>query len=214
MEINKSIIERNQDKINFWVAKESYKDLVNFVMSHLKTNKEAKVFDYSNLFNENCNNEEECVNDYCVRTRIIKIATETCELFCKALLIKNGKEWNELKSLGHNLLNCYNSLSDDDKLLIESFPMEMVSGICSFYPMIITPPYCCEENYKSKYPDEYEKQLIDCLAPYSTGTPLSNIKSRYPGEDIVTSDARFILGYTILLFSFCVTKKYIDSNLE
>ena len=107
MKISESLISKNQNFINYWTAESSYNDLKEFANKYILTidDKYGTSFDHSSIFQREYNSETECLENYCVRAKIIKLATETCELYCKAILIENGKTWGELKSLGHNLLD-------------------------------------------------------------------------------------------------------------
>jgi len=150
------------------------------------------------------------LNNYCIRSKIVKLATETCELYCKAILVDNGRNWGELKSLGHNLLDCYDALNEKDKNLIESIPLDYIMGFPMFEALFLSPPVGCENNYKNEYPDEYKIPLTDYLQYFSTGKILPNIKSRYPGQTLVDFNEQFILALAKLLHSFYYTKNWRD----
>lgn len=128
MRISESLISKNQNYINYWTAESSYNDLEGFVNEHLtKIEDENGVsYNHDSIFQRDFDSETECLNNYCIRSKVVKLATETCELYCKAILIDNGKTWGELKSLGHNLLDCYNALNEEDKNLIESIPLDYI----------------------------------------------------------------------------------------
>lgn len=99
-----------------------------------------------------------------------------------------------MKDIGHNLLDCYNALDDDDKILIESIPLDYIMDNPMFYAFIISPPVGCERNYKDEYPDEYRIPLVDYLNSFATGRILPNIRARYPGQTLVDFNEKFILG--------------------
>lgn len=208
MRINESMISKNQRFINFWTAESSYDDLRNLVEKYLARKEDETGVSYSHesIFQRDFDTEVECIDNYCIRSKVIKLATETCELFCKAFLIDNGKTWGELKNLGHNLLDCYNALNDDDKNLIESIPLDYIMGYSVFYPLFLTPPVGCEDNYKEEYPEEYAVPLTDYLSSFASGKILPNIKARYPGQTMVDFNERFILALAKLLYSFYHTK--------
>lgn len=214
MRINESLINKNQSFINFWTAESSYTDLKEFVEKYItKIENESGVsYCHADIFQRDFENEEECLANYCVRSKVVKLATETCELYCKAILIDNGKSWGELKSLGHNLLDCYSALNQDDKTLIESIPLDYIMGYSCFYPLFLSPPVGCKNNYKEEYPDEYPVPLTDYLNSFATGKILPNIKSRYPGQTLVDFNEQFILALAKLLHSFSHTKRAIEKS--
>ena len=216
MKISESLISKSQNFINYWTAESSYNDLKEFVNKYILTVNDASgtSFDHSSIFQREYNNERECLENYCVRAKIIKLATETCELYCKAILIDNGKTWGELKSLGHNLLDCYNALSADDKNLIESVPLDYMMDVPIFDAIYLSPPVGCEYNYKERYPDEYTIPLIDYLNCFASGRILPNIKARYPGQVLVDFNERFILALAKLLHSFSITKKITEMTIR
>ena len=121
MQINESLINKNQNYINYWTAESSYRDLAKFVGAYTVKMQDSTGVTYNsdNIFKREFENEDECVDNYCIRSKIVKMATEVCELYCKAILIERGKNWGQLKDIGHNLLDCYDSLDEDDKILIE-----------------------------------------------------------------------------------------------
>lgn len=209
MQINESLINKNQNYINYWTAESSYNDLAGFVSDYITKIEDqfGTTYTHEDVFNREFDSEKECIDNYCVRAKIVKLATETCELYCKALLIEQGKNWGEMKSIGHNLLDCYNSLNEDDKILIESIPLEYMMGLSIFNPIFITPPVGCDRNYKEEYPEEYNISLVDYLNSFATGRILPNIRARYPGQSLVNFNERFILAFAKLLHSFIYTKK-------
>ena len=215
MKISESLISKNQNFINYWTAESSYNDLKEFANKYILTidDKYGTSFDQRSIFQREYNSETECLENYCVRAKIIKLATETCELYCKAILIENGKTWGELKSLGHNLLDCYNALSADDKNLIESVPLEYMMDFPIFDAIYLSLPIGCEHNYKEEYPDEYNIPLTDYLNYFASGKILPNIKARYPGQVLVDFNERFILALAKLLHSFSITKKMQQQKL-
>ena len=115
-----------------------------------------------------------------------------------------------MKDIGHNLLDCYNALDDDDKILIESIPLDYIMGNPMFCAFIVSPPVGCEQNYKDEYPDEYRIPLVDYLNSFATGRILPNIRARYPGQTLVDFNEKFILGLAKLMHSFFHTKKMKD----
>ena len=211
MQITEALVDKNQNYINYWTAKSSYDDLKQFVTKYITTieGEYGVSWDHSHIFERDFNSEEECLNNYCIRSKIVKLATETCELYCKAILIYNGKNWGELKSLGHNLLDCYNALNEDDKRLIESIPLDYMMEVTFFDAILISPPVGHEYDYKEEYPDEYSISLTDYLNSFASGKILPNIKSRYPGQTIVDFNEQFILALAKLLYSFSRTKELI-----
>ena len=215
MQINDSMISRHQNYINFWTAISSYNDLRHFAGKYVEKiiNGNSTTYDHDRMFQKDFNSEEECLENYCIRSKIVKMATEACELFCKAILINNGKNWGDAKQLGHNLLACYNSLNDDDKKLIECVPLDYMMDFAMFGPLMLSPPVGCEDNYKEEYPDEYPIPLTDYLNSFATGNILPNIKSRYPGQSMVDFNERFILAFTKLLHSYVFTKALHNNGL-
>lgn len=216
MQISESLVSKNQNYINYWTAESSYNDLKEFVSKYIATIEDENgiSYDHSSIFQRDFDSESECLKNYCIRSKIIKLATETCELYCKAILVDNGKNWGELKSLGHNLLDCYNALNDEDKRLIESIPLDYIMNFPVFNAIFISPPVGCEYNYKEEYPDEYSIPLTDYLTFFATGKILPNIKSRYPGQTIVDFDEQFILALAKLLYSFVSTKKLMAQTKD
>ena len=212
MQINESLINKNQNYINYWTAESSYRDLAKFVDAYTVKMQDSTGVTYNsdNIFKREFENEDECVDNYCIRSKIVKMATEVCELYCKAILIERGKNWGQLKDIGHNLLDCYDSLDEDDKILIESVPLDYIMDSTVFYAFFISPPVGCARNYKEEYPDEYQISLVDYLNSFATGRILPNIKARYPGQTLVDFNERFILGFAKLLHSFFHTKKMKD----
>ena len=212
MRITESLIDKKQNYINYWTAESSYRDLAKFVSSYTAKKQDSSGVTYSadEIFKRDFDNEDECIDNYCIRSKIVKMATEVCELYCKAILIERGKNWGQLKDIGHNLLDCYNALDDDDKILIESVPLDYIMGNPMFYAFIISPPVGCERNYKDEYPDEYRIPLVDYLNSFATGRILPNIRARYPGQTLVDFNEKFILGLAKLLHSFFHTKKMRD----
>lgn len=208
MQISEALISKNQNYINYWTAESSYDDLKEFVSKYTITNSDeyGTSYDCSSIFNREFSNEIECLNNYCIRSKVIKLATETCELYCKAILVDNGGKWVDMKNLGHNLLDCYNALNEKDKNLIESIPLDYIMSYSMFYALIITPPVGCANNYKEEYPDEYPIPLTDYLQSFALGKVLPNIKSRYPGQTLVDFNEQFILALAKLLYSFAHTK--------
>ena len=150
MQIDDSLIYKNQNYINYWTAESSYKDLSRFVSDYITRIEDSFGVTYSHedIFKREFDDEAECVDNYCVRSKIVKLATETCELYCKAILVEQGKNWGEMKSIGHNLLDCYNSLGEEDKILIESIPLDYMMNASFFNAILITPPVGCEKSYK------------------------------------------------------------------
>ena len=215
MQINDSLINTYQNYINYWTAKASFNDLREFVSTFITENKTdfGTSFDHSMIFVRDFESEIECVKNYCIRSKVIKMATETCELYCKAILVENGKNWGELKGLGHNLLDCYNALNEADKNLIESIPLDYIMNFSTFDALFLSPPVGCADNYKEEYPDEYPIPLTDYLNSFASGRILPNIKARYPGQTLVDFNEQFILALAKLLHSFSITKK-IRENLK
>jgi hypothetical protein len=216
MQINDSMISNRQNYINIWTAISSYNDLRHFAGQYIekRTDEFGTTYHHDRIFEKDFESEEECLENYCIRSKIIKMATETCELFCKAILIDNGKNWGDAKGLGHNLLDCYNSLSDDDKNLIECVPLDYMMSFTVFFPILLSPPAGCENNYKEEYPDEYPIPLTDYLNSFATGRILPNIKARYPGQSLVDYNERFILAFTKILHSYVFTKKVMKTGLD
>lgn len=212
MQITENLVGKNQNYINYWTAKSSYDDLKEFASKHITIIEDeyGVSYDHNNIFKRDFDSEEECLNNYCIRAKIIKLATETCELYCKAILLDNGKNWGELKSLGHNLLDCYNALNEEDKRLIESVPLDYIMNFPVFDAIFITPPVGYEYDYKEEYTDEYSIPLTDYLKSFASGKILPNIKSRYPGQTLVDFNEQFILALAKLLYSFSCTKKLIE----
>lgn len=210
MQISDSLINAHQNYINYWTAKASYNDLRDFVRNYLaeNANDSGASFDFSKVFLREYESEFECVENYCVRSKIVKMATETCELFCKAILAENGRDWGELKGLGHNLLDCYNALNETDKNLIESIPLDYMMAFSRFDAIFLSPPVGCADNYKEEYPDGYPIPLTDYLSSFASGRVLPNIKARYPGQTLVDFNEQFILALAKLLHSFFATKKF------
>lgn len=208
MRISESLISKNQNFINYWTAESSYNDLEGFVNKYLTRIEDENGISYNHdsIFQRDFESETECLNNYCIRSKVVKLATETCELYCKAILIDNGKNWGELKSLGHNLLDCYNALNEEDKKLIESIPLDYIMKYPVFYALFLSPPVGCKDNYKEEYPDEYTIPLTDYLNSFAGGKILPNIKSRYPGQTMVDFNEQFILALAKLLHSFSHTK--------
>lgn len=208
MQISESLIGKNQNYINFWTAESSYNDMEAFVSKYIAVidNEFGTSYDHSSIFQREFDDEKECLNNYCIRAKVVKMATETCELYCKAILVYNGKNWGNLKSLGHNLLVCYNALSEADKNLIESIPIDYIMNYNCFYPLFLSPPVGCEHNYKEEYPEEYSIPLTDYLNAFAAGKILPNIKARYPGQAIVDFNEQFIFALAKLLYSFSYTK--------
>lgn len=99
MKISESMISTNQNYINYWTAKSSYDDLNNFVSKYTKEigDEDSCSYDCSGIFEREHNSEGECLENYCIRAKLVKLATETCEFFCKAILIDNGKNWGDMK---------------------------------------------------------------------------------------------------------------------
>lgn len=208
MRISESLISKNQNFINYWTAESSYNDLEGFFNKYLTRIEDENGISYNHdsIFQRDFESETECLNNYCIRSKVVKLATETCELYCKAILIDNGKNWGELKSLGHNLLDCYNALNEEDKKLIESIPLDYIMKYPVFYALFLSPPVGCKDNYKEEYPDEYTIPLTDYLNSFAGGKILPNIKSRYPGQTMVDFNEQFILALAKLLHSFSHTK--------
>ena len=209
MQITESLINKNQNYINYWTAESSYNDLKEFVNKYIATVEDEYgiSYDHSCIFQRDFESETECLDNYCIRSKVVKMSTETCELYCKAILVDNGKNWGELKSLGHNLIDCYNALNDEDKNLIESIPIDYMINFPVFDAIFISPPVGCEHNYKEEYPDEYSIPLTDYLNSFASGKILSNLKSRYPGQTLVDFNEQFILALAKLLHSFSITQK-------
>lgn len=216
MQITEKLVSKNQNYINYWTAKSSYDDLKEFTNKYITIikDKNSTSYDHKNIFKRDFDSEDECLNNYCIRSKIVKLATETCELYCKAILIDNGKNWGELKSLGHNLLDCYNTLNKEDKRLIESMPLDYIMNFPMFDALFLTPPVGCEYDYKEEYPDEYSIPLTDYLNSFASGKILPNIKSRYPGQTLVDFNEQFILALAKLLHSFSCTKKLIEKSSD
>ena len=216
MQIDDSLINKNQNYINYWTAESSYKDLSRFVGDYITRIEDSFGVTYSHedIFKREFDDEGECVDNYCVRSKIVKLATETCELYCKAILVEQGKNWGEMKSIGHNLLDCYNSLGEEDKILIESIPLDYMMNVSFFNAILITPPVGCEKSYKEEYPDEYKISLVDYLSSFATGRILPNIRARYPGQTLVDFNEQFILALAKLLHSFFHTKKLKEKMMN
>ena len=216
MQIDDSLINKNQNYINYWTAESSYKDLSRFVGDYITRIEDSFGVTYSHedIFKREFDDEAECVDNYCVRSKIVKLATETCELYCKAILVEQGKNWGEMKSIGHNLLDCYNSLGEEDKILIESIPLDYMMNASFFNAILITPPVGCEKSYKEEYPDEYKISLVDYLSSFATGRILPNIRARYPGQTLVDFNEQFILVLAKLLHSFFHTKKIKEKMMN
>lgn len=213
--IDSSDIELNQKYINFWTAYAFYDDLVNFCNNFIIENDNGLsiTFDDNDLFNKDYNNKSEELNSYCIRSKVIKMATETCEIFCKAMLIDEGKKWDEMKGLGHNLSKLIDALPEDKKQLLLSMPIDYFMHLPTFHPIHLTPAIFDDED---EIEDNY-KEMISYIDSYSQGKILPNIKARYPGESLVDFNGRFIVALVKLLYSLAITytdyKDYYSESL-
>ena len=81
MQITESLINKNQNYINYWTAESSYRDLAKFVSSYTAKKQDSSGVTYSadDIFERDFDNEDDCVDNYCIRSKIVKMATEVCE---------------------------------------------------------------------------------------------------------------------------------------
>lgn len=206
MVINETLLDKNQDYINFWNAFRSYNDLNSFMGYFTLFDHETLEHTIEHVYKRDFNDEKTVIDNYLIRSAIIKKATETCELFCKAILVANGKNWNEMKSLGHHLLDCFNSLPLNQKKMILNAPFDrIVSRPYDLHTEIIQLSETDNQNVEGI-------DILNCLSDFETKPVLPNIKARYPGEDIVDFDERFIVGYTRVLYLLSL-QEYTKNNI-
>lgn len=194
-------VHNNQKYINFWNAYAYYNDLVEFFEKYaLKVETDdGYSINVDDMFKRDYEKYEEQLVSYCRRSKMIKMATETCELLCKAILVEEGKDWSDMKGLGHNLKNLFNNLPSEKKNLIMEIDIDFFARIPTFYPIMIQ---ACGTKYWDN--DEQTKnynKILDYIDSYSQGKILPNIKARYPGESLVDFNERFICAFVKLLYS-------------
>jgi len=196
MFIDDSLIQRNQDIINFFNADAMFDELHKFL----------DKYGYDYVFNRDFSSDEELIRNYCVRSHVVKLAMDACEHYCKAILIQNGLSWNDMKDAGHNLLRAYNLLDDEDKNIIKntiffnrSQTIPRLFGFTKIMQIYI------EDSLKSEKLENLSFE--DILSSFSSGRVLPNIKSRYPGQAMIDYDEKFIVAYAYILHELCYKYK-------
>ena len=196
MHIDEKLIQNNQDIINFFNADAMFDDL----------QRDIEKYGYDYIFKREFDTEEEVLINYSVRLRIVKLAMDACEHYSKAILIKNGSNWDEMKSVGHNLLKAYNLFDEEDKNIIKSsIFFENSPQNESSFDNPNTMRIGINNKFKTKKLDELSFEEI--LLSFSSGKVLPNIESRYPGQKMVDYDEKFIVAYAHILHELCYKYK-------
>lgn len=196
MFIDENLIQRNQDIINFFNADAMFDELHKFM----------EKYDYDYIFNRDFNSDEDLILNYCIRSHIVKLAMDACEHYSKAILIKNGSSWDEMKSVGHNLLKAYDLFDNEDKNIIKNsifFKNSPTNEISFDYTN--TMKIYINDELKTKKLDNVSFEEI--LLSFSSERVLPNIKSRYPGQAMVDYDEKFVVAYAYILHELCYKYK-------
>ncbi len=199
MFVDEDLIQRNQDTINFFNADAMFEELSNFV----------DKYGYKYIFNRDFATEEECIINYCVRSHAVKLAMDACEHYSKAILIKNGYQWDDMKNVGHNLLRAYELFIDDDKDIIKNTVFFKDSPLIDYsaYKSNSTVKLLISDDLRT--PKSESVSFEERLSSLSSERILPNIKSRYPGQTLVDYDEKFIIAYATILHELCYKYKTI-----
>lgn len=128
---------------------------------------------------------------YVTETTIVNKSLDLFEQTGKGILIANGHDWDECKTFGHNILNIYNHLTENDRIRLIS---------------IIGETYAIEN----------EEQFLTYLSKFTQVRDLdgnmtrllANISTRYPGENYSQysiKDIKFIAQVSSGLFEIYQT---------
>ncbi len=197
MFIDEMLIQENQDVINFFNADAMFDEMDKFL----------EKYGRGRIFEREFDTKENCILNYCIRSHVVKLAMDACEHYSKAILIKNGSHWDDMKSVGHNLFKAYNLFSDEDKKAINNamgFNSDPKGeGILDYIDSLST--IYIDEGLKTKKLDNASFEEI--LLSLSTERVLPNIKSRYPGQAVVDYDEKFVVAYACILHELCYKYK-------
>lgn len=204
MFIDEKLIQENQDVINFFNADAMFDELHNFL----------EKYSYEYVFNRDFKTKEECVLNYCVRSRAVKLAMDACEHYSKAILIKNGYQWDNMKNVGHNLLKAFNLFSDEDKDIIKNTIFFDNGPLNYSLDFSIKPKVFITDQLKT--PRLNNNTFEEILLSLSSEKILPNIKSRYPGQALVDYDEKFVISYAYILHELCYkykrTREFFESE--
>lgn len=94
--------------------------------------------------------EENMLNYYILSSRTMNIASDTCEYLGKAILLKEGLDWKDIKHKGHNLYEIYELIKEKYK---EAFSSLTEEDILSLQKMS-SKDSSNKINITSRYPGE------------------------------------------------------------
>ena len=171
-------------------------------------------YSYEYVFNRDFKTKEECLLNYCVRSHAVKLAMDACEHYSKAILIKNGYQWDDMKNVGHNLLKAFNLFSDEDKDIIKN-TLFFDNSPHNYSLDFLNKPKVLISN-QLKTPRLNNNTFEEILLSLSSEKILPNIKSRYPGQALVDYDEKFVISYAYILHELCYkykrTREFFESE--
>ncbi len=188
----------------------------NQFLKELKSLKEEKSSKY--LYDSDESKEKyNSIHSYVIDTSIVNKYLDMIEHCGKALLIIQGKSWDELRRLNHNVLDIYNALSSDTKIAIcdrFSKPEQeyIVNGDRFSSPLIgLQRIYVKGTQIETTDYETKNNEIIGKLTQFTHARDnsgnitriLMNIKTRYPGESIskfTESDFEFLDKFTSYLY--------------
>ena len=108
--MSEELINSEQNLINYSNADNIFKALEQIL----------SMYGRDFILKEEHETKEECVKSYVARSNAMRFACDAIEHYAKAILIQNGHTWDESKSWGHNLLDLFNNLDEESRILVRS----------------------------------------------------------------------------------------------